>query len=247
MSQEKILNEERNFYENLYSSKEDPDKYSGDSNFFDLNFIPKLTDLEKDICDADISESECVKVLKTFKNNKSPGTDGLTAEFYKFFWIDVKKYVLESYEYSFETGTLSIDQKRGILTLIPKKDKDRTLLSNWRPLSLLNFDYKLLAKVIAERMKLFLPKLIDPDQTGYVAGRYIGENLRLIADIILFTTLKNYPGLILLVDFEKAFDTLEWKFIQKALVCFNFGSKLHVAPDANSNGINCPNLFFQYT
>ncbi|CAG2185761.1 unnamed protein product [Mytilus edulis] len=61
LSQEKILNEERNFYENLYSSKEDPDKYSGDSNFFDLNFIPKLTDLEKDICDADISESECVK------------------------------------------------------------------------------------------------------------------------------------------------------------------------------------------
>ncbi|VDI35560.1 Hypothetical predicted protein [Mytilus galloprovincialis] len=64
VSQEKILNEERQFYENLYASKEDPDKYSGDSNFFDfdLNFIPKLTDLEKDICDADISESECVKV-----------------------------------------------------------------------------------------------------------------------------------------------------------------------------------------
>ncbi|CAG2203548.1 unnamed protein product [Mytilus edulis] len=74
LSQEKILYEERNFYEKLYSSKEDPDKYSGDSNFFDLNFIPKLTDLEKDICDADISESECVKVLKTFKNNKSPET-----------------------------------------------------------------------------------------------------------------------------------------------------------------------------
>ncbi|CAG2246305.1 unnamed protein product [Mytilus edulis] len=61
LSQEKILYEERNFYEKLYSSKEDPDKYSGDSNFFDLDFIPKLTDLEKDICDADISESECVK------------------------------------------------------------------------------------------------------------------------------------------------------------------------------------------
>ncbi|CAG2219399.1 unnamed protein product [Mytilus edulis] len=63
VSQEKILNEERHFYENLYASKEDPDKYSGDSIFFDLNFIPKLTDLEKDICDADISESECVKEL----------------------------------------------------------------------------------------------------------------------------------------------------------------------------------------
>ncbi|XP_063448212.1 uncharacterized protein LOC134727756 [Mytilus trossulus] len=126
--------------------------------------------------------------------------------------------MLESYEYSFETGTRLIDQRRGILTLIPKKDKDRTLLSNWRP--------KLLAKVITERMKLLLPELIAPYQTGYVAGRYIGENLRLIADIILLTTLKNYPGLILLVDFKKAFDTQEWKFIQKALVGFNFGSNI---------------------
>lgn len=98
------------------------------------------------------------------------------------------KDVLKSYGYSFENGTLSIDKRRDILTLIPKEDKDRILMSNLRTLSLLN--YKLLVKIIAERMKLFFPKLIDPDQTGYVAGRFIGENLRLIADIITFTSLK---------------------------------------------------------
>lgn len=130
---------------------------------------------------------------------------------------------MESYKYSFETGLLSVDQRRGILTLIPKKDKDRTSLSNWRPLSLLNFDYKLLAKVIAERMKKYLQKLIDPDQTGYIENRYIGENLRLIADTIFYTALKDQPGIILLVDFEKAFDTIEWNFIQKTLSSFNFG------------------------
>ena len=223
-SESKILEEEMKFYKNQYTSKQSVHNYSGDIDFFRNDLIPKLSDAEKNICDASISDEECTKVLKTFKNNKSPGTDGLTAEFYKFFWIDIRKYVLESFEYSFESGTLSIDQRRGILTLIPKKDKDRTLLANWRPLSILNFDYKLLAKIIAQRMKTFLPNLIDPDQTGYVSNRYIGENLRLIADIILYTNLKNYPGLLLLVDFEKAFDTIEWDFIQKALECFNFGS-----------------------
>lgn len=224
-SESKILLEEKNFYENLYKSRNNGSDLTESFDFFKDEFIPKLSDAEKNICDANITEFECTKVLKTFKNNKSPGSDGLTAEFYKFFWIDIRKFIMESFEYSFETGSLSVDQRSGILTLIPKKDKDRTFLANWRPLSILNFDYKLLAKIIAHRMKTYLPKLIDPDQTGYVNNRYIGENLRLIADIILYTNLKNHPGLLLLVDFEKAFDTIEWNYIQKALTSFNFGEK----------------------
>lgn len=69
-------------------------------------------------------------------------------------------------------------------------------MSKWRPLYFLNFDYKLLAKEIAERMKLFFPTLKDSYQIKYVVGGIIGENLRLIADIILLTTLKNYQGLL---------------------------------------------------
>ena len=120
-SESSILEEEKEFYENLYKSKENVENYSGNTDFFREGVIPKLSEIEKDICESDISETECAKVLKTFKNNKSPGTDGLTAEFYKFFWVDIRKYVLESFEYSFETGALSTDQRRGILTLIPKK------------------------------------------------------------------------------------------------------------------------------
>ena len=96
-------------------------------------------------------------------------------------------------------------------------------LNNWRPLSLLNVDYKLLAKVMALRLQKFLPQLVNTDQTGYVKGRYIGENIRQISDIIQLTSLRDMPGLILLIDFEKAFDTLEWHFLDKALQVFNFG------------------------
>ena len=75
-----------------------------------------------------ISEEECLTALKEYKNNKTPGTDGLTAEFYKFFWSDLGTEMTASFNYAFQKGSLSISQKRGIISLIPKKNKDKTLL-----------------------------------------------------------------------------------------------------------------------
>ena len=170
-----------------------------------------------------LTEIECKSALDSMKNGKSPGTDGLTPEFYKFFWTEIKELVLDALNYAFNTGKLSIDQRRGIISLIPKKDKQRTLLKNWRPISLLNTDYKLLSKSMARRMQSFLPKLIHGDQTGYIKNRFIGENIRVIDDVLRLTEIQNIPGLILLVDFEKAFDTIEWPYIKKVLDAFNFG------------------------
>ena len=84
--------------------------------------------------------------LKNLANNKTPGSDGFPAEFYKFFWSDIKIIVMDSFNHSYKMGKLSNDQRRGILSIIPKKDKDLRLLKNWRPLSLLNTDYKILTK-----------------------------------------------------------------------------------------------------
>ena len=127
-----------------------------------------------------INEIECTNALKDFKGNKTPGTDGLPAEFYRFFWPDICHDLLTSYNYAFQHGTMSISQRRGIISLIPKKAKDKTILENLRPISLLNVDYKILTKVIANRIEKTLPTLINPDQTGCVKSRYIGENVRLI-------------------------------------------------------------------
>lgn len=101
---------------------------------------------------------------------------------------------------------LSISQRRGIISLIPKKSKDKTILENLRPISLLNVDYKILTKVIAKRIENVLPTLINLDQTGYVKGRYIGENIRLIYDLIHYTDKTNQKGIAIFLDFKKAFD-----------------------------------------
>ena len=106
--------------------------------------------------------------------------DGLPYEFYKKFWSDIKKYLLESYAHSFKTGKLNITQKQGIITLIPKAKKDPLKLKNWRPISLLNFDYKLLTKCLASRLRKVIPDIIYSDQTGFMSNRYIGENINKI-------------------------------------------------------------------
>ena len=113
-------------------------------------------------------------------NNKSPGSDCITVEFYKMFWNTIKQYYVSSIYYSFEIGSLTELQKQSIITLIPKQNKDITTLDNWRPISLLNVDYKIAAKVIANRVKNIITKIKDHSQTGFIKSRYIGENIRLL-------------------------------------------------------------------
>ena len=86
---------------------------------------------------------------------------------------------------------------------------------NWRPISLLNCDYKIAAKSIANRIKRTLPSVINNDQTGFQKNRFIGENITLLNSILSYTDIEKIPGLLLFIDFEKAFDTLEWSFIEK--------------------------------
>ena len=96
-------------------------------------------------------------------------------------------------------------------------------MKNLRPISLLNVVYKLASSVFANRIKTVLDSLIHEDRKGFMSGRFIGENIKLIYDILFETKQQEIPGLILSIDFEKAFDTVSWKFIDKILTYFNFG------------------------
>ena len=118
---------------------------------------------------------------------------------------------------------MSNSQRQAVITLIEKKGKDRTLIENWRPISLVNADAKIISKVIANRIKDILPSIIHHNQTGYVKERYIGETVRSIFDIMDLTDKENMPGLLIFIDFEKAFDSLEWNFLYNCLDVFNFG------------------------
>ena len=161
--------------------------------------------------------------MNSFQNNKTPGDDGFTKEFYETFFDLIGPALLDSLNAGFECGTLSISQRRGVISLIPKDENNLMTLSNWRPITLLNVDYKILAKIIANRIKPVLPKLIHPDQTGFIKERFIGQNIRLLNDLMEYTDEQKIPGILLFIDFEKAFDTIEWTFIQNVLKCFNFG------------------------
>ena len=96
----------------------------------------------------------------------------------------MKDILYESYIYSFEHNLLTNEQKIGILNLIPQKDKDLRKLSNWRPVSLLTTDYKILTKALAIRLQKVIPNLIDTDQVGFIKNRYIGQNVRIIYDLL---------------------------------------------------------------
>ena len=155
-------------------------------------------------------------------NNKSPGPDGFTTEFYKFFFSDIGCFLVRSFNEGFYSESLSVTQYQGVITCIPKEGKPKQFIKNWRPISLLNVSYKILSSCIAARIKQVLPIIIHESQKGFMKGRYIGENIRLLYDTILITEKENIPGLLLMIDFEKAFDSVSWSFVEKALIFFNF-------------------------
>ena len=176
---------------------------------------PKLTNEKANSIEGQMTIPEATLTLSKMKNNKSPGSSGFSVEFFKFFWNDLKFFWLNSINYGFLKGELSVTQKEGVIVCLPKGDKCKKLLKNWRPISLLNVSYKIASGVIASRIKNVLPSIINVNQSGFMANRSTADCLRLIYDI-LYTSLKfKKPGILLLIDFEKAFDSVAWSFIKK--------------------------------
>ena len=212
----------RIYYESLYkrrSVKEiDIQKYTTN--------LPKLNELESADLEGLITQQEATEALKKMQNDKSPGTDGITVNFLKFFWKDIRVFVVRSLNEGFQKGEMSITQKEGIITCIPKDDKPREYLKNWRPISLLNVIYKIGSACIANRIRTVLPKLIHEDQTGFVPGRYIGDNIRTLYDIMAYLENTNLSGLLVSIDFEKAFDSVDWSFMINVLRAFGFGNDI---------------------
>ena len=225
MDPEEILTLEQNYYKKLYSSKKlnnNPDK---EKLFFEKNKTQKLTTHLQNICEGYLTSAECKKALNTFKDSKTPGNDGIPAEFYKKFWHLVGTYITDFLNFAFEHGELSTSHRQAVITLIEKKDKIRQKIQNWRPISLLNVDLKIGTKALALRLQDVLPYVIDDDQTGFVRGRTIFDSIKIIQDLMDLTKKFKLEGILLFIDFEKAFDSIEWSFLHKALEQMNFGNQ----------------------
>ena len=129
--------------------------------------------------------------------NKSPRNDEITKEFYEAFWDNLKTPLLLSVNEAFKVGELSTSRKQAVIKLIEKKDKDKRLIKNWRPISFLKVETKLISKVLAERLKTALPSLISSSQTPYLNGRFISERGHLISDMSKVSDLLKLKGLLL--------------------------------------------------
>ena len=162
------------------------------------------------------------KAVTAMELDKSPGIDGLTTNFYKHFWPLFGPRLTQVYNYAFKSGQLSVSHRRGVISLLFKKG-DRTLLKNWRPITLLTTDYKILTKALANRLQQVLPLIVHTDQTASIKGRTINDNTRLLHDVITYANVNNIPLALISVDQLKAFDRVSHDFLFKTLQRFGFG------------------------
>ena len=218
---ESVLDNICKFYDKLYKTK-NPNKVKIKQYIDNVNLPSILSDQDKAKCDRPLDITEFDYVINKIKIDKSPGDDGLTANFYKKFWPNIRLLYFDTVVECFEQGELSPSMKRAIVALLFKKG-DKWLLKNYRPISLSNYDYKVLAFVLAERLQSVIGKIIGEDQTAYIKKRFIGNSARTIQDVIDYCEKFNKGGLLLCLDFEKAFDSLEWDFLFQTLRTFNFG------------------------
>ena len=174
--------------------------------------LPKITNEQTLSCEGIISEYEVFKSLsvKTFKslksmeNNKSPGNDGLSIEFYECFWNEIEKQFLASVHKTFLNQELNSSQKQ-------------SFIKNWRSISLFNTDMKIISKVLSTRIKNVLPFLISSNQTAYFKNRFVGKSGRVISDILEITNTLALEGSLVTAEIEKVFDSVNHCFLLQIL------------------------------
>ena len=214
--QKRILNEQARFYQELYATN------------------PKIAFVVKNETDVKLNHAhvqqliqpitinEMYQNLKSMPSGKVCGLDGLPTEFYLKFWEDIKEILHSTYLELMARGKLTRTMRKGVITLIPKKNKDPRRILNQRPLTLLSTDFKILAKIMATRIKEVLPDFVTSEQTRFMANRSIYDNIRKTIDIIADVNRNKRSVVIVSIDFEKCFDRIEHAGIYAALDFFRF-------------------------
>ncbi len=206
------------FYTDLFSEKK-TDAQSTEKLL--RNMKKKISIGQKNSLDRIITEEELEKVVNKLKRGKSPGPDGIPAEFYQQFWPKIKGMYLEFIN-QVRTSAFPNSKNVSITTLIYKDRGVTYLLTNYRPIALMNVDVKILTKLLAMRLNFVLPTIIHESQTA-VYGRKIHNTVHLVRDLIDLANQNDDEAALLFLDQEKAFDRVNHKVLLKVLENFGFG------------------------
>ena len=219
--QENIIEETRRYFAHLYTKEGGLNQEK--QNMFLRKIHRVLPEADKHSLQEQIALKELKEALDQTEVAKTPGCDGLPYEFYKTFWqllgTDLHEVCL--YSLSHNAG-LAVSQRTSLIALLYKKG-DKHALENWRPISLLCTDYKILAKALSNRLKQKLHLILHTDQTCGVPGRTINEKLFLTRDLISYANQKGTRGYIVTLDQEKAVDRLDRGFLFQVMKKMNFG------------------------
>ena len=217
-----IMNQIQYFYENLYTEKLNDNRRQV-TEMITKNCLPRISNLDKEYLEKPITLQELDSAIAQMHEGKAPGRDGFPVEFYKVFWKELRPLLMDVYSEAFTRGYFDDQMVLGVIRLIPKPEKNHQELKNWRPITLLNTDYKILSKVLAQRMEMVVDGLIDQDQTGFIKGRYIGQNVRTVLDVMEYCEKHNMEGLLVSLDIEKAYDSISREHILEMLEIYGFG------------------------
>ncbi|MCP3931562.1 MAG: hypothetical protein GY705_20955 [Bacteroidetes bacterium] len=220
-----ILPAIKQFYQTLYTKDEEVTNVKEKMNtFMENENLPQLSDYFKETCDRSFSIEEMDIALRGLNSDSSPGSDGLTKAFYEKFWQNLRPLLYKCLQKGIGDENLSTTMKRGVITLIPKSpDLPRDKLTNWRPVTLTNVDYKIFSRVLYNRLVITMDSLIHNDQVGFLKGRSMANHIRTIDDVISLAKEHHREGIVTSLDYQKAFDSIEKATILHTLKLFNFG------------------------
>ena len=204
------------FYKTLYTKRTGCTIAEIDS-FLNSLELPVLNEEQNKIMIEDITETELKIAISKLKLNKSPGSDGYTAEWYKEMKEELIPVMLPTLNWVLKKAQTPPSWSEAIISAIPKENKDKLKCGSYRPISVLNIDYRLFTFIIARRLERFLPNLIHNDQTGFIRERQTQDNIRRTLQIISHIQKNKTAAMVISIDAEKAFDSVNWSFLYRVL------------------------------
>uniref|UniRef100_A0A803TGC1 Reverse transcriptase domain-containing protein n=1 Tax=Anolis carolinensis TaxID=28377 RepID=A0A803TGC1_ANOCA len=217
-----ILKQFHKYYSKLYTK--DQINIEDVMSLLNKQNLQKITEQQRERLNKEITVEEIRNAIRRMKANKAPGPDGLSAIYYKTMSEELIPYLQKIMNAILKDQNPPESWRMASIIMINKEKQDPKDVKNYRPISLLNVDYKIFTNILAERLKYFLNEWIKEEQTGFLPKRQIKDNVRVILNVIEFYEKNHQDELALLsLDAEKAFDNLNWDFLKLLLKEIDIG------------------------